>query len=99
MRSSTFKLDNANDYMNSAAQATISTDNTAQRTLEEFVANNDDLERLELLLRKFNLFEALNVVWREEKHSDFLAYLLDPQKNHGLSDRFLKAMLLRAERI
>jgi hypothetical protein len=82
--------------MNSAAQATISTDNTAQRTLEEFVANNDDLERLELSLRRFNLFEALKLVWHEVRHSDFLGYLLDPQQNHGLSDRFLKAMLQSA---
>jgi len=97
-----FKLDNAPKYshMNIAIPAATATapaaDNTAQRTLEEFVANNDDLERLELLLRKFNLFEALKLVWHEVRHSDFLAYLLDPQQNHGLSDRFLKAMLQSA---
>src|SRR5690606_38458312 len=26
----------------------------------------------------------------EERHSDFLAFLLDPQGNHGLDDEFLK---------
>ena len=93
---SSFKLDNANDYMNNVALATISADNTAQRILEEFVTNNDDLEKLELLLRKFNLFEALKLVWHEVRHSDFLAYLLDPKQNHGLSDRFLKALLQSA---
>jgi len=82
--------------MNNVALATISADNTAQRILEEFVTNNDDLEKLELLLRKFNLFEALKLVWHEVRHSDFLAYLLDPKQNHGLSDRFLKALLQSA---
>jgi hypothetical protein len=79
--------------MNSATQATIRADNTAQRILEEFVANNAELQRLELLLRKFNLFEVLKLVWHEVRHSDFLAYMLDPQQNHGLRDRFLKAVL------
>jgi hypothetical protein len=64
--------------------------------LEEFVTDNGELQRLEILLRKFNLFEALNLVWHEVRHSDFLAYLLDPQQNHGLGDAFLKAFLARA---
>lgn len=72
-----------------------STDDSAsrRRILEDFVASNVDLQRLEILLRKFNLFEALKLVWVEIRHSDFLAYLLDPQQNHGLRDGFLKALL------
>jgi hypothetical protein len=64
-----------------------------QRMLEEFVAGNVDLQRLENALRKFNLFDSLKLVWQEVKHSDFLAYLLDPQQNHGLGDIFLKSLL------
>jgi hypothetical protein len=34
-----------------------------QRMLEEFVADNLDLQRLENELRKFNLFDCLKLVW------------------------------------
>jgi len=71
----------------------ITKERTPQQLLEDFVIGNADLERLELLLRKFNLFDALKLVWHEVRHSDFLAYLLNPQQNHGLADRFLKAFL------
>jgi len=65
----------------------------SQRILEDFVVGNTELQQLEILLRKFNLFEALKLVWVEVRHSDFLAYLLDPKQNHGLGDRFLKAFV------
>ncbi len=61
--------------------------------LEQFVVGNSDLERLEGLLSSFNIFEALNIVWQELRHSDFLAYLLSPQQSHGLEDIFLKRFL------
>lgn len=68
--------------------------------LEAFVVDNDDLERLEALLAQFNIFEALGAVRQELRHSDFLAFLLDPSQNHGLGDvflkRFLKRVLVRA---
>jgi hypothetical protein len=46
--------------------------------LEALVVDNPDLERLETLLGQFNIFEALDAVRQERRHSDFLAYLLDP---------------------
>ncbi len=68
--------------------------------LEAFVVENEDLERLEMLLSEFNIFEALGAVRQELRHSDFLAFLLDPSQNHGLGDdflkRFLKRVLIRA---
>lgn len=80
--------------MSTAIPAAAATSDSANRgILEEFVVGNADLDRLELLLRKFNLFEALKLVWYEVRHSDFLAYLLDPQENHGIRDRFLKTLL------
>lgn len=79
--------------MSTAAPVTTPPADTAQRILEDFVVDNADLEQLELKLRRFNLFEALNLVWQEVRHSDFLAYLLNPTANHGLGDRFLKALL------
>ncbi|NOZ28513.1 MAG: PD-(D/E)XK nuclease family protein [Chloroflexi bacterium] len=69
--------------------------------LEAFVVDNEDLERLETLLAEFNIFEALGAVRQELRHSDFLAFLLDPSQNHGLGDaflkRFLKRVLIRAD--
>jgi hypothetical protein len=63
--------------------------------LEDFVVNNPDLEQLEALLAEFNIFEAIGVVWQELRHSDFLAFLLNPAENHGLGDIFLKKFLMR----
>ncbi len=71
-------------------------DARAREVLEDFVFQNADLQQLELLLKKFNLFEALNLWPYEVRHSKFLAYLLDPQQNHGLGDLFLKAFLQSA---
>ncbi len=67
-----------------------------RQTLEALVVDNADLERLEALLDKFNIFEALGAVRQELRHSDFLAFLLNPQQPHGLSDTFAKRLLQRA---
>ena len=64
--------------------------------LQDFVVSNTELQELERLLQKFNLFEALRLEWHEVRHSDFLAYLIDPHQNHGLADRVLKTFLQSA---
>jgi hypothetical protein len=66
-----------------------------QKALETLVVDNPDLERLETLLDRFNIFEAIGVVRQELRHSDFLAFLLDPRANHGLGDTFAKRLLQR----
>ena len=63
--------------------------------LQKLVEDND-LHGLEILLAKFNLFDALNLVRQEIRHSAFLAYVLSPNESHGLSDTFLKAFLQKA---
>jgi len=50
---------------------------TGREALEDFLIENPDLERLEIMLGEFNLFEALGVVRQELRHSDFLGFLLD----------------------
>ena len=62
--------------------------------LERFVLDNADLRRLEELAGPFNIFEALGVVAQETRHSNFLAWLLDPNQNHGLGELFLKRILM-----
>ncbi len=63
------------------------------RALEDFLVGNRDLERLEALLDRFNLFEATGFIRQELRHSDFLAFLMDPRGNHGLGDMFVKRLL------
>jgi hypothetical protein len=67
--------------------------NDDKTALEAFVVDNPELEQLEALLEQFNIFEAIGVVRQESRHSDFLAFLLNPQENHGLGDVFLKRLL------
>jgi len=57
------------------------------------LSESSELRQLEHLLRRFNLFEALGVVRRELRHSDFLAFLLDPQQNHELGDTFTRRFI------
>ena len=68
---------------------------TDLQALEDLVVDNPDLECLEQLLARFNLFEAIGVARQERRHSDFLAFLLNPRQPHGLGDLFLKRLLQR----
>ena len=64
-----------------------------ERLLEQLVVNNAELDELEALLAEFNIFEAIGAVRQELRHSDYLAFLLNPSKPHGLGDAFLKLFL------
>lgn len=66
--------------------------------LNRFVSDFDgagDLERIEDALSDFNLFVALGAVNAELKHSNFLAWLLNPNGSHGLDDLIVKRLLQR----
>jgi len=63
------------------------------QALEDLIVDNVDLERLEDLLAEFNIFEVLEMQTRETRHSAFLAWLLDPDGNHGLGDYFSRRFL------
>ncbi|MEQ1748418.1 MAG: PD-(D/E)XK nuclease family protein [Prosthecobacter sp.] len=58
--------------------------------------NCTDFERLEALLGGFNLFQVLKFEHGEIRHSNVLAWILDPAESHGLGDSFLKKWLMRA---
>ncbi len=66
------------------------------KALENFIVGNAELEKLEAMLDRFNIFEAVGLVRQEVKHSTFLAFLLDPQARHGLGDAFAKRLLQEA---
>jgi hypothetical protein len=61
--------------------------------LKDFILNNKDLEKLESHLAQFNVFEVLNIVNTEIRHSYVLAWLLNPNANHGCGDYFVKLFL------
>ena len=66
---------------------------TDRQALEALVIDNEDLERLESLIGQFNIFEATGMLRQEIRHSHFLAFLLDPNQNHGLGDCVLRKLL------
>jgi hypothetical protein len=61
--------------------------------LKDFINENEELEKLESITDKFNVFKSLGIVHNEIRHSNFLAWLLDPTETHGLGDYFLAAFL------
>lgn len=62
--------------------------------LEKFIFD-EDLKVLEekYELNKFNIFDCLKLTRAEIRHSNFLAWLLDPNETHGFNDYFLKKFL------
>jgi hypothetical protein len=61
--------------------------------LEDFILKNPELELLYSKLNTFNIFEIAGIVESEIKHSNFLAWLLNPNENHGIGFYFLKKFL------
>ena len=61
--------------------------------LEKFLLRNQELEKLESSIAEFNVFETLDAVRAEIRHSYMLAWLMNPNANHGLGDRFLRLFL------
>ena len=63
-------------------------------TLYNFI-KDPDLPLLESKLQEFNIFSILNLNRQEIRHSAMLAWLLNPQANHGLGIAPLKILLLQ----
>lgn len=63
-------------------------------SLERFVTENEDLLELEQRIGRFNIFDALRLANVEIRHSNFLAWVLDPAESHGQGGLFLKAVLM-----
>ena len=65
--------------------------------LQEFQKEFDDKDsaphRLEKLLNKFNVFDVLNIVTLEIRHSNVLAWLLNPNESHNIGVKALKLFL------
>lgn len=57
---------------------------------------SEDLEKLNSMTNQFNIFKVLKLEKYEIRHSNFLAWLMRPNENHGLGDYFLKEFLKSA---
>jgi hypothetical protein len=65
-----------------------------EQQIEDFVVHNEDLVTLESLIGKFNIFHALRINRAEIRHSNFLAFILNPAESHGQGHLFLKPLLM-----
>ena len=64
-----------------------------KKILEEFLLDIDILDKLDGYMNKFNVFDVLRISKMEIRHSNMLAWLLNPKETHGLGDTFLRKFL------
>ena len=68
-------MDNSNNSKSKANQA---------RILDRLLVDNAELEELSARLGVFNIFGTLRIEKPEIRHSNVLAWLLDPRGSHGI---------------
>lgn len=68
-------------------------DELDKKSIEEFVLDINSLDRISRKAGKFNPFETLGLVNNEIKHSNVLAWLFDPNENHGIDEIVLKKFI------
>lgn len=66
-----------------------------EEALREFLADIECLDALSPWIERFNIFDILKISRTEIRHINMLSWLLDPNENHGLGDKFLKNMFLK----
>ena len=67
---------------------------TSERSvLERLALHTEQLEELNRRQSEVNIFEILQVENREIRHSNILAWLLNPEESHGLGDSFLRGCI------
>lgn len=65
-----------------------------EEEIENF-SNSDNLKKLDFLMNKFNIFDCLKLTRNEIRHSNFLAWILNPRETHNFKDAFLKQFLIK----
>lgn len=61
--------------------------------LKDFLEDDEELHKIESLVSNFNIFETIGIEKNENRHSNILAWLLNPKSNHNLGDLFLRYFL------
>lgn len=69
------------------------TNDDIRRDLESLVIDDEAFRTIETKLSGYCPFEALGMVNAEIRHSNFLAYMLDPFQSHGLGSQLLRGVL------
>jgi hypothetical protein len=64
-----------------------------EQKLLDLISDLDKFRREKWFARQLNIFESVGLVRQEIRHSNFLAFLLNPSQNHGLKDTFLKRLI------
>jgi hypothetical protein len=72
----------------------MSSSDKTLNALSNLVVNCPELTEVESLLGRFNLFRVLKFEDGEIRHSNVLAWLLDPKESHGFGDMFLRRFLM-----
>ncbi|AMH94597.1 hypothetical protein AR505_0876 [methanogenic archaeon ISO4-H5] len=72
---------------------TINESEEDKNVLRQLLLDTDSLDKLETFADNVNIFRILSIENNEIRHSNFLAWLLDPAGNHKLGDIFLKKFL------
>ena len=63
------------------------------RLLDKFLVDNPELEELSAKLAVFNILNILKIEQTEIRHSNVLAWLLEPGGSHGLGQSFVSRLL------
>ena len=63
------------------------------KELKEFIDDIDCLKPIEEFAHRVNVFNVLGLEKLETRHSFMLAWLFDPNENHGLGDRVLRGII------
>lgn len=58
---------------------------------------DEQFQKLIERTQRLNIFEAVGLRRQELRHSDFLAFMLDPSSNHGMGDVFLREFIRQAK--
>ncbi len=67
--------------------------NNESEVLEKFLLDIDCLKKLDEWKDNFNIFDILKITHTEIRHSNVLAWLLNPNENHHLGDAFLREFI------
>ncbi len=66
-----------------------------EQALKDFLLDIDCLKQLDYWTDDFNLFDVLRITNMEIRHSNILAWIFDPNENHGLGDSFIKSFITK----
>ena len=67
--------------------------NNEEQVLKDFLLDINCLKQLDSWSDNFNLFDVLKITNNEIRHSNILAWIFDPNENHGLGDFFIKTFI------